>query len=150
VEIDPRRIDAYQLGTLLCRLLTGGPSADYLRSPRVKAKVPARLQPLLERLSADLIAHRCTLPEAASTAAPLRGAGKHYPGRSEQASVAASLVYYTLFRLHDDPADEETARRLAAESRACYGVPLTLPEPAKGAAIPPCWRAAGLVPAGGS
>jgi hypothetical protein len=62
-------------------------------------------------------------------------------GRSEQASVAASLVY-TLFRLRDgDPADKDTARRLAANYRACYGVPLTLPEPAKGAAIPPCWRA---------
>jgi hypothetical protein len=25
--------------------------------------------------------------------------------------------------------------------RACYGVPLALPEPKRGAAIPPCWRA---------
>jgi hypothetical protein len=59
--------------------------------------------------------------------------------------VACALVSFTLFGLHDgDPEDEETARRLAAESRACYGGPLTLPEPAKGAAIPPCWRAAGL------
>jgi hypothetical protein len=38
--------------------------------------------------------------------------------------VAAGLVYFTLFRLHDgDPADEDTARRLAAEYRACYGAP---------------------------
>jgi hypothetical protein len=47
--------------------------------------------------------------------------------------VAASLVSFCLFRPHDgDPADDETPRRLAAEYRACYGVPLTLPEPAKG------------------
>jgi hypothetical protein len=64
--------------------------------------------------------------------------------------VACALVSFTLFRLHDsDPKDEETARRLAAEYRACYGIPLTLPAPQKGAAIPPCWRAAGLDRAGG-
>ena len=115
---------------------------------------------LLQRLSADLIAGRCTLPAAATDLADcsrqskpewLRDAGKRYPGRSEEASVAASLVYYTLFRLHDgNPEDEETARRLAADYRACYGAPLTLPEPAKGAAIPPCGRVAGLITGGGS
>jgi hypothetical protein len=80
----------------------------------------------------------------------LRSVGRRYPGRSQQAAVACALVYFTLFRLHDgNPADEERARRLAAEYRTCYRVPLTLPEPAKGAAIPPCWRAAGLDRAGG-
>jgi hypothetical protein len=40
-------------------------------------------------------------------------------GRSEEAAAACALVYFTLFRLHDgDPADEETARRLAAGYRA--------------------------------
>jgi hypothetical protein len=65
--------------------------------------------------------------------------------------VAAALAYFTLFGLHDgDPEEEATAGRLAAEYRACYGIPLTLPEPAKGAAIPPSRRAAGPVTAGGS
>jgi hypothetical protein len=65
--------------------------------------------------------------------------------------VAAALVYFTLFGLHDgSPEEEATARRLVADYRACYGVPLTLPEPAKGAAIPPSRRAAGLDRAGGS
>jgi hypothetical protein len=115
---------------------------------------------LLTRLSADLSAGLRTLPEAATLLADfsrqhkpewLRGAGKRYPGRSEQASVAASLVYYTLFRLQEgNPADEDTARRLAADYRACYGVPLPLPEPAKGAALPPCWQAASAAAAGGS
>ena len=74
----------------------------------------------------------------------LRGVGRIYPGRPEEAAVSASLVGFTMFRLHDgDAADEKTARRLAAEYRACYGIPLTLPEPQKGAAIPPCWRALG-------
>jgi hypothetical protein len=75
---------------------------------------------------------------------------RRYPGRSEEADVAASLVYSTLFRLRDgNPEDEATARRLF-EYRPCYGVPLTLPKPAKSGAIPPCWRAADLVPGGGS
>jgi hypothetical protein len=114
---------------------------------------------LLQRLSADLIAGRRTLPEAAAVLADfsrqrkpawLRGVGRLYPERSEQASVAASLVYYTLFRLRDgDPADEETSRWLAADYRACYGLPLTLPHPAKGAAIPPCWLAVSASSAGG-
>jgi hypothetical protein len=53
-------------------------------------------------------------------------------------------------RLRTDHEAEETVRQ-AAEYRACYGVPLTLREPAKGEAIPPCWRAAGAggLPAGG-
>jgi hypothetical protein len=103
---------------------------------------------LLQRLSADLIAGRRTLPEAATLLADfsrrskpewLRWAGKRYPGRSEQASVAASLVYYTLFRLQEgNPADEDTARRLAADYRAGYGMPFTLPAD-KGAPIPPGW-----------
>ena len=105
---------------------------------------------LLDRRSSDLIAGRCTLPEAAAVLADfsrqhtpgwLRRLGRSYPGRSEEAAVAASLVYYCLFRLHDgNPEDEETGRRLAADYRACYGAPLTLPEPAKGAGIPPFWH----------
>jgi hypothetical protein len=112
---------------------------------------------LLVRLSTDLIAGRCTLSAAATELADfsrqskpewLRGAGKRYPGRPEQASVACALVYFTLFRLRD-AADEETARRLAADYLACYGLPLTLPD-GRGGPLPPCWRAAGPGTAGGS
>jgi hypothetical protein len=88
---------------------------------------------LLDRLSADLIGGRRRLPEAADLLADfsrkrtgewLRVVGRRYPGRSEEAAVACALVYFTLFCLHDgDPEDEETARRLAAEYRACYGGP---------------------------
>jgi hypothetical protein len=115
---------------------------------------------LLDRLSADLIAGRRTFPEAADLLADfsrrctgewLRGVGRRYPGRSEEAAVACAVIYFTLFCLHDgDPQDKKTARRLAAEYQACYGVPLTLPEPAKGVALPPCWRAATAGHTGGS
>jgi hypothetical protein len=141
----------------------GGPGLPESDPESVSQELDQRLQSteahreLLQRLSADLIAGRGTLPDAATVLADftrqhkpewLRRAGRHYPGRSEQASVAASLVYYTQFRLRDGNPDEETARRLAASYRACSGVPLTLPEPAKGAAIPPCWRVVGAGSAG--
>jgi hypothetical protein len=106
---------------------------------------------LLDRLSAELIAGRRTLPEAADLLADfsrrrtgewLRGVGRRYPGRPEEAAVACALVYFTLVGLHDgNPEEEAAARHLAAEYRARYGIPLMLPEPQKGAAIPPCWRA---------
>ena len=47
--LDPRRIDVYQLGTLLCRLLTGEPVLRYMYDPRVKAKVPAIARSVLQR-----------------------------------------------------------------------------------------------------
>jgi hypothetical protein len=73
------------------------------------------------------------LPEAAAELADfsrqhkpawLQGVGRTYPDRSEEASVAATLVYFTLFGLRDgNPGDEEMARRLAAGYWACYGNP---------------------------
>jgi hypothetical protein len=137
----------------------GGPEAPGLLESDLEAESPEldrdlestdAHRALLDRLSADLIAGLRRLPEAAGLLADfsrqrkgewLRGVGRRYPGRSEEAAACA-LVYFTLFRLHDsDPEDEKTARRLAAEYRACYRVPLTLPEPKRGAAMPPCGRA---------
>lgn len=48
-ELDPRRIDVYQLGALLCRVLTGEPVRAYLYSPITKAKVPPSIRPIIER-----------------------------------------------------------------------------------------------------
>ncbi|HWC88636.1 MAG TPA: protein kinase, partial [Pirellulales bacterium] len=49
IVIDPRRIDAYQLGALLCRL-TGQTGVDaYLRSAKARAKVSKRLRPIIDR-----------------------------------------------------------------------------------------------------
>ena len=47
--IPPQRIDVYQLGVLLCRLLTGRSIRDYMISPTVKKLVPAAAQQCLAR-----------------------------------------------------------------------------------------------------
>ena len=47
---DPRRIDVYQLGTLLCRLLTGESVAAYMFTARIKRAVPTAARSLLERM----------------------------------------------------------------------------------------------------
>jgi hypothetical protein len=48
-SLDPRRIDVYQLGTLLCRLVSGHPVVQYLYSPLVTAKVPAPVRAILDQ-----------------------------------------------------------------------------------------------------
>ena len=47
--ISPQRIDLYQLGVLLCRLLTGHSIREYMISPTVKNLVPAAAQRCLVR-----------------------------------------------------------------------------------------------------
>lgn len=49
VALPPERIDVYQLGTLLCQLVTGEPVSAYLRSPRTKAAVPTTIRTLIDR-----------------------------------------------------------------------------------------------------
>jgi serine/threonine protein kinase len=46
---DTRRIDVYQLGILLCRMLTGDSVEVYLRSPSAKAKVPVHVQSIIDQ-----------------------------------------------------------------------------------------------------
>jgi serine/threonine protein kinase len=48
VALDPREIDLHQLATLLCRLIAGDSPEAYLRSPRVKGRVPQEWQSTLD------------------------------------------------------------------------------------------------------
>jgi serine/threonine protein kinase/formylglycine-generating enzyme required for sulfatase activity len=57
-SMDPRRIDVYQLGALLCRLLTAEPVHAYLFSPVTKSKVPRQVRPLLDGMLGHDPAHR--------------------------------------------------------------------------------------------
>ncbi len=47
--IDPRRIDVYQLGTLMCQLVTGQPVLCYIYDATIKARAPAVARTMLER-----------------------------------------------------------------------------------------------------
>ena len=47
-NVDPRRVDVYQLGALLCRMLTGQSVNDFLSRPRVAAKVSVETRELIE------------------------------------------------------------------------------------------------------
>jgi len=49
ISLEPTWIDIYQLGTLLCRLVTGEPVSAYLSSPRTKAAVPHAIQTVIDR-----------------------------------------------------------------------------------------------------
>ena len=49
LDLDPRSVDVYQLGVLLCRLVTGRPILQYMYAPTVKAKVPSFVRSLLDR-----------------------------------------------------------------------------------------------------
>ena len=49
LSFDPVRIDIYQLGALLCRLLTGKSVEKYLQSPKTKNSIPVDILRLIER-----------------------------------------------------------------------------------------------------
>lgn len=53
IAFDVRRVDVFQLGALLCRLITGKTADAYLRSARMKRRVTAEIQPILERALSD-------------------------------------------------------------------------------------------------
>ncbi|MCE9545067.1 MAG: protein kinase [Planctomycetia bacterium] len=48
-DVDPRRIDVYQIGALIVRLATGGSVHRYLSSPKVNAQVPLVLRDVVDR-----------------------------------------------------------------------------------------------------
>lgn len=49
LQLDPRQLDLFALGALLCRLVAGQPVDTYLRSSRVKGSISQDLQTIIER-----------------------------------------------------------------------------------------------------
>ena len=49
INCPPERIDIYQLGAVLCRMLSGLPVSAYLQSARASAKVPLEYRTLIDR-----------------------------------------------------------------------------------------------------
>ena len=49
-DFDPRLIDIYQLGTLACRLLTGGSIREYMYTLDARGRLPGDLALLLDRM----------------------------------------------------------------------------------------------------
>lgn len=49
ILLDPRQIDFYQLGALLCFMVSGHNVLDYLRSCQAKRDVPEEIRPIIDR-----------------------------------------------------------------------------------------------------
>ena len=49
VLLDPRQIDFYQLGVVLCAMVSGQGVGGYLHSPKGKAATPESMQPVIDR-----------------------------------------------------------------------------------------------------
>jgi hypothetical protein len=85
-----------------------------------------------DRLGSDLIARRCTFPEAVAqlvqaekgqnTTTWLATLRKHYPGYSVEECLAANLLTMCLVSLAHDPLlAEQVEQRLRADFQACFG-----------------------------
>ncbi|MBI1373664.1 MAG: protein kinase [Phycisphaera sp.] len=59
IAFDPKRIDVYRLGVLLCRVLTGDIVAAYLRSPQTAARVPSDVRPVINAALGLRADNRC-------------------------------------------------------------------------------------------
>jgi serine/threonine protein kinase/HEAT repeat protein/uncharacterized coiled-coil protein SlyX len=90
VVLDPRRIDVFQLGALLCRMLTGETVSAYLSSPRTASKVPPAVRPLIERALGHCAADRFADCDAYTAA--LEAAGREAPAALPETPPAGSAV----------------------------------------------------------
>src|SRR5579872_6319671 len=89
IALDPRAVDLCQLGVLMCQLLTGESAQAYLRSPKVKGKVPASLRPILERaLGCN---NQVRFSDARDFLAALNGVAGEFVGIGDGAGVAESF-----------------------------------------------------------
>jgi len=134
IELGPRQIDVCQLGALLCQVLTGEPATAYLRSPRVKVKVPAEVRPLLERalgcdgqerfgdvgqfleaLSAVVGQDRVSAATTRSVAGPIDSAP--VPARSPAPAISDTTPSFVSSGSEDSQPDTEVGRGQSSVAR---------------------------------
>jgi serine/threonine protein kinase/WD40 repeat protein len=107
ITLDPRQVDFCQLGILLCRLLTGGPAQAYLRSPRVKGKVPVEMREVLERALGCNGQER--FADAREFLAAIDTAAAHFAPAQEFAPTAPPRVSDEVVAQEPGPPREQTS-----------------------------------------
>jgi serine/threonine protein kinase/CHASE3 domain sensor protein len=107
VLLDPRKIDFYQLGALLCFMVSGHRVSDYLRSCKAKTAVPEIIRPIIDR-ALGLNAKDC-FESAESFAKALEAviAGKTAAAEGESAHLPDSIFVEPSSK----PKDESPAPR---------------------------------------
>jgi serine/threonine protein kinase len=96
--LDPRQVDIYQLGALLCRLLSGHSVRSYMYTVKGKTAVPAEVRPIVQRAlghdganrfaSAAELASALAGLEAESLAAPPAAGPHETPPRGSRLGLA--------------------------------------------------------------
>jgi serine/threonine protein kinase len=127
LDCNPRRVDVYQLGALLCRMLTGQPVAAYLQSPRARGRVPASLRGVLDHALGYDPTHRFSSIEEIQDSLV---AGQDQ-NRDETPAGGTSSPNHADTPLHGQAAaryDAEVARSEPVEMESAKGADSRLPE----------------------
>jgi formylglycine-generating enzyme required for sulfatase activity/predicted Ser/Thr protein kinase len=117
IAMDPRRIDVYQLGALLCRLLSGEPVMAYLYSPTSCVKIPPPARAVLDAALGYDPSHR--LGDCASVARALGEASSHVADDGDAQAAASTPIRPDAAGPHAD------TQALGAERASTPGPPRT-------------------------
>jgi serine/threonine protein kinase len=83
IDLDPRRIDIYQLGCLACKMLAGASPQTYLFSPRAKARIPVRWRRVIDGMLGYESARRIATCDELQTELKRAAAGELQPASPE-------------------------------------------------------------------
>jgi len=120
--VSPVRIDVYQLGTLLCRLLLGESAVSYMYSPTAKSRIPRAARSLVDRALGHDAARRLLQCKAflAEVDEVIREIDPTWQPTESQSTLASTNVRgpsaetpaVTAERATTDAADDLSCRRL--------------------------------------
>jgi len=89
ILLDPRQIDFYQLGALLCFMVCGHSVSDYLRSCKAKAGVPKEIAPIIDRALG--LNSKSRFSSSVAFAAALQAVVDGKPSAEERSSLPDSI-----------------------------------------------------------